>query len=374
MKRLGLQQIFIKGFVALSLVFGLRSAPLLAAKPRPSDVDLAHHLSSNRSLLASPALDTARRLDTALEFLAKLSDPAIARLIKPPETLTSTERLNGLLLQEIASKIAARRGFALADSSADRVRALEIFGELRRKQGVKLDGKELVDRLRSEIQTDAEKTEIVEHFDARLLEQIKALDDTLPELFATDAFRVADPTYHAFLKRLSVEYFKRLPITEKHLLLMDIIEAAPRAKSTPGIGFDLLFRHAGPQYQKLLQIVAREEGLDPEFAKTLKRLESSVPETSFDKVEAFLRAEIPDVYPSKIRIVASKPLGSGTLAQTYSAVVIEDGSERPVALRVLRPGIGARIRDEKEIFEAITPLVENDPALRGTAFVNFGMI
>jgi predicted unusual protein kinase regulating ubiquinone biosynthesis (AarF/ABC1/UbiB family) len=373
-KSLGLQRILQKGFVALGLALGLASAPLLAAKPRPSDTDLAHHIASNRSLLASPALTSARRLDAALESLAKLSDPAIARLVKPPEALTSTERLNGLLLQEIVSKIAARRGFEVANTDVDRARALEIFGELRREQGVKLDGKELVARLRTELQTDAEKTEILDLFDARIREQTKLLDDKLPELFASDAFRIADPTYHAFLKRLSIEYFTRLPIAEKQLLLMDIVEAAPRAKTAPSVGFDLLFRHAGPQYQKLLQIVAREEGLDPEFAKTLKRLESSVPETSFEKVEAFLRAEIPDVYPSKIRILSPKPLGSGTLAQTYSAVVIENGTERSVALRVLRPGVGARIREEKEIFEALTPLVESDPALRGTPFANFGMI
>jgi len=362
-------------FRAFILILALATGFNAHAAADLSDGDLQTHLKANSTLLTKNGSDNVRALEETLEALSQLSNDAFARVVENSDNLLAPEGLNGLLVKEVVEKIAEKRGFKEpADNNPDKkARALKIFERLRAKHDAKLNGAQLLDLYKKEIKTDDEKIEIMRKFDAQIQKQIDAFDAQMPELFHSAAFRVGDPTNQAFLQRLSIEYFTRLTPGEKRLMLLDALKSNPRSK-VPDVGFDVLFRHAGPQYQKLLQIVAREEGLDPEFAKTLKKLESSVPESPFSEVERFLRTQIPETYPAKLRIVAETPLGSGTLAQTYSAVMIENGVEKPVALRVLRPGIAERIREEKLVFETITPLIEKDPALAGTPFTNFGMI
>ncbi|MEO5668040.1 MAG: AarF/UbiB family protein, partial [Bdellovibrionota bacterium] len=355
----------------LTLVLSLGTLQARAAEQGPSDRDLTLHLQSNATLLKSSPAGSARRFDDALENLSRLSDAGLAHLAQDAKELSAPESLNALLMQQIANKVSQQRGIAIP-AKGNIGQARQLFGDAR-GGGLRLEGRQLLDLLRNEIRDDAAKVEILAAFDASLSKQLAAFDKKVPELFGSDAFHLANGVQQVFIQRLSIEYFKRLSPEEKRLMLLDALESDPHAK-TPQLGFDVLFRHAGPQYQKLLQIIARDEGLDPAFAKTLKKLESSVPESPFALIDVQLRESIPDVYPSKLRIVSETPLGSGTLAQTYSAVSIENGVESPVALRVLRPGVSERIRQETEIFEEITPLIENDPELQETPFANFGMI
>lgn len=336
--------------------------------------DLDRHARANAFLLDGSVVSDARRFEAAVAELSELSDTSLERLINRDANLGASEKLNALLLKESLQRVAERHGVELDFDNAASKHFVDFVNEQRRS-GTKLgDRSRALALLQEELQGDADKTLIMRRFDASVDAQIRSLDDRIPTLFESAAFRVGNPVHETFLRKLSVEYFKRLPLAEKRLVLLDALTADPGAKS-PELGFEILFKHAGPQYQKLLQIVAREEGLDPEFAKVLKKLESSVPEAPFAAIDADLRTRIPDDYPARVRILDEKPLGSGTLAQTYSALMkVEGGGEEPVALRVLRPGIAERIAQEKKIFEDITPLIENDPQLRGTPFSKFGMV
>jgi predicted unusual protein kinase regulating ubiquinone biosynthesis (AarF/ABC1/UbiB family) len=128
--------------------------------------------------------------------------------------------------------------------------------------------------------------------------------------------------------------------------------------------------------QKLLQIIARQPGLEPEFADILRKLESDVRAVPLEEFRKALQGEqVRRLYPSRLTIQAERPLGSGTIAQTFRGkLTLDSGEQVDVAVRAIRPGTLERVNEEDALLKSRVPAIEANPAYRDTIFANFGQV
>ena len=122
----------------------------------------------------------------------------------------------------------------------------------------------------------------------------------------------------------------------------------------------------GPSYVKLGQFLAtRPDLIGPEGALALGKLRDEIAPFSEDEarasVERALGKPVEALYQS-----FSAPIAAASIAQVHKAeLTSEEGRSRTVAVKVLRPGIRRRFRDDLDTFYAAARLVERiDPASR----------
>ncbi|ODN71301.1 2-polyprenylphenol 6-hydroxylase [Methylobrevis pamukkalensis] len=115
----------------------------------------------------------------------------------------------------------------------------------------------------------------------------------------------------------------------------------------------------GPSYVKLGQFLAtRPDLVGASFARDLTALQDALPPFG----EAVARTEIAAAYGRPVDAVFasfSPPLAAASIAQVHRAEVIDEtGERRPVAVKVLRPGVDVRFRADLSAFYRVARLME----------------
>jgi ubiquinone biosynthesis protein len=113
----------------------------------------------------------------------------------------------------------------------------------------------------------------------------------------------------------------------------------------------------GPTYVKFGQTLAtRPDIVGPAFAAELAVLQ--------DKMEPFDQALVPRLLSDALGPRAadltelSPPIAAASIAQVHRAVLVKDGVRRTVAVKILRPGVNQRFRDDIESYYAGARLAE----------------
>jgi ubiquinone biosynthesis protein len=116
----------------------------------------------------------------------------------------------------------------------------------------------------------------------------------------------------------------------------------------------------GPSYIKLGQFLAtRADVIGPELAQDLSHLQDRQPPFSMREarraVESSLGGKLEDHFVS-----FGPPIAAASIAQVHKARVREkDGSERDVAVKILRPGIERRFRKDLDSYYFAARLIEH---------------
>ena len=122
----------------------------------------------------------------------------------------------------------------------------------------------------------------------------------------------------------------------------------------------------GPSYIKLGQFLAtRSDLINPELAADLATLQDRMPPFSTSAAEATLKdafgKPVQEVYASFGPSVAA-----ASIAQVHKATTTQDGQDREVAVKILRPGIERRFRHDLDSFYFAARQLErfHEPARR----------
>jgi ubiquinone biosynthesis protein len=106
----------------------------------------------------------------------------------------------------------------------------------------------------------------------------------------------------------------------------------------------------GPSYIKLGQFLAtRRDLIGPELADDLAQLQDKLPPFSMREaraaVEAALGGKLEDHF-----VEFGPPVAAASIAQVHKAVVIDNGVRREVAVKILRPDVETRFRNDLSSF------------------------
>ncbi len=119
------------------------------------------------------------------------------------------------------------------------------------------------------------------------------------------------------------------------------------------------FAALGPSYIKLGQFLAtRADVIGPAVAKDLSRLQDKMAPFSMEEarkaIEESLGSKVSDHY-----VKFGPPIAAASIAQVHKATVRDkDGSEREVAVKILRPNIERRFKRDLDSYYFVAKLVE----------------
>jgi ubiquinone biosynthesis protein len=103
----------------------------------------------------------------------------------------------------------------------------------------------------------------------------------------------------------------------------------------------------GPTYVKIGQTLAtRPDIVGPAVAANLAQLQDKMAPFDPALVPGLLEAALPEHHTELTEI--SPPIAAASIAQVHKAVLVTDGGRRNVAVKILRPGIKQRFRDDIE--------------------------
>ena len=121
------------------------------------------------------------------------------------------------------------------------------------------------------------------------------------------------------------------------------------------------FEHLGSSYIKLAQIVSSGKGLFPdELVEEFKLCRDRVPAEPFSHVRSVVEAELGRPLAQIFEWIDEQPLASASIAQVHAARLRADlgaelGGGRDVVVKVQRPAIAERVRDDVAAMAWIAP-------------------
>lgn len=118
----------------------------------------------------------------------------------------------------------------------------------------------------------------------------------------------------------------------------------------------ICFEELGPTFVKLGQLLASRPDLVPEeWSQEFARLHDRVLPLSFSEIETVLKEEWGEDYRQLFSEIDENPLGSASIAQVHRAG-LQNG--RAVVIKVQRPGIIEKIKDDLNVLFLLADLVE----------------
>ena len=112
----------------------------------------------------------------------------------------------------------------------------------------------------------------------------------------------------------------------------------------------------GPTFVKLGQLLStRADLLPPVYLEALSRLQDDVQPFGFAEVEEIVEREVGARLSNAFSSFDHQPMASASLGQVHRAV-LRDG--RPVAVKVQRPGIKAKVVDDMRVIEELASFVD----------------
>ena len=161
------------------------------------------------------------------------------------------------------------------------------------------------------------------------------------------------------------EYVDSVPAPVRWAGALSRIFALRGRDENPGARFAAALEALGPAYIKFGQILStRGDMLDPEFVKGLSRLKDNVPPFAMDKAEDMLAREWGAPWQDKL-LSLSPPVAAASVAQVHKGVLKRTDKEtgqisagETVAVKILRPNIAARMRDDMDVLAMVAGLAE----------------
>ena len=159
-----------------------------------------------------------------------------------------------------------------------------------------------------------------------------------------------------------------LPVGPRFVLkMLKLVERKSASSGDAGAQLSSAFQKLGPSYIKMGQFLAtRADVVGPEIAAELSKLQDSLP--PFDHDEARAAVEKALGHPIENLFIAFEPaIAAASIAQVHKATITDtDGSERFVAVKVLRPGVRRGFARDLEGFYLAARLIEriHEPSRR----------
>lgn len=151
------------------------------------------------------------------------------------------------------------------------------------------------------------------------------------------------------------EYQERLPFFARSFAKFTRLFSKPEQADNPGERFAHALETLGPSYVKLGQFLStRADVLDPRFARGLARLKDNVPPFPHDQAVSEIEKEF-GVPLGSLFAEFGEPVAAASVAQVHQAVTLEG---RPVAVKVLRPGIEQRVARDIEAMRLAARMAE----------------
>ncbi len=145
-----------------------------------------------------------------------------------------------------------------------------------------------------------------------------------------------------------------LLVKHRHLIGHDDDRDDGREDDARSLASDL--EEMGPTFVKLGQLLSTRADLLPKsYLAALSRLQDKVEPFGFDEVERIVSLELGVRISNAFRSFDAKPLAAASLGQVHRAE-LRDG--RPVAVKVQRPDIRARILDDMDAIEELASLAD----------------
>lgn len=154
---------------------------------------------------------------------------------------------------------------------------------------------------------------------------------------------------------LPQEYLALLPAPARLFSRIARLIADPARANNPGARFAKALEELGPAYIKLGQFLAtRGDILDQTFVEGLSTLKDKAAPFSMAEAKTTLREEFPDTADHTFHHL-SAPIAAASVAQVHK--LPQDGT-RPLAIKVLRPGVEAAIAKDMKAFALGAKIVE----------------
>lgn len=192
-----------------------------------------------------------------------------------------------------------------------------------------------------------------------LNDNIKEIERTGQDIVKGGNIRIPNEGMKIFLSVAFSEYFQRLsPDSKKQIVSLYM---GNNLNATQMERFESMVLASGPQFQKLLQVVARESGLSPELMEIFKKLESKASSIPAPIVRDLFEAEKENYRWVSYEL---KPLGTGTMAQVHRGVIETEQGRRNVVIRFLKPEIERRVQEDYNILKELAPILDNNPDMK----------
>ena len=156
------------------------------------------------------------------------------------------------------------------------------------------------------------------------------------------------------------EYAESVPLPVRMVGGVSRIFAIQGRADNPGARFANALEKLGPAYIKFGQILStRGDMLDPVFVKGLSRLKDKVPPFPMAKAEEMLAAEWGGPWQEQL-ISLSEPIAAASVAQVHKGVIktTDNSDGETVAVKILRPNIAARMKDDMDVLSMVAGLAE----------------
>lgn len=115
----------------------------------------------------------------------------------------------------------------------------------------------------------------------------------------------------------------------------------------------------GPTFVKLGQLLStRPDFLPPAYLEALSRLQDRLEPFPFDQVEEIVEAELGVRLSKAFASFEKEPIAAASLGQVHRAE-LRDG--RPVAVKVQRPDVRERVREDLAVLEEVAGLLDRHP-------------
>ncbi|MGE5538369.1 MAG: 2-polyprenylphenol 6-hydroxylase [Gemmatimonas sp.] len=126
----------------------------------------------------------------------------------------------------------------------------------------------------------------------------------------------------------------------------------PGPQPDPGVRLAAALEECGPPFIKFGQALATRPDLVGEaVAEALTTLQDRLPPFPSDRAEAEIEADLGQPLDALFVTFDPQPIAAASIAQVHFATTMEaDGTERQVAVKVLRPGIEAAFRRDLNLF------------------------
>ena len=115
----------------------------------------------------------------------------------------------------------------------------------------------------------------------------------------------------------------------------------------------------GPTFIKLGQFLAtRPDIIGEEIANSLEKLQDKLPAFNTSEAKKIIENEIGKKFYLKIKTI-SEPIAAASIAQVHFAKIDIDGSEKDLAIKILRPDIQKIFNEELDALNFLAYLIEN---------------
>lgn len=348
----------------LILIIGLITSLQVFARSEANEV----HLSFQERVLTAYALKAYKATPTEQAQIYARAYKYIETLASTPGTTVAVSNFNEFLkkfrgewpssgdldidLQRIESE--PFKPVVLYKSASPRVQRqidqylnahLKFFKQLSSSNLQSLEGLPF-DRIKQTLEEHAEK-------------QLAEFDSIGTKIANTSFDAIPDPQDRVRLRILFDQYYALQPLSTKKYIISEML--GRKMNLSENEKFEVMVQNSGPQFQKLLQVIIRQNGIPEKLKANFKALEDSAKAVPWWQVEKLLQNEKDNF---KFTYFERKPIGVGTMAQVHRAKMTINGHRQDVVVRFLKPNIEHRVNEDHTILTKVAAQVDNDPEYR----------